>query len=117
MRRAPLPAPLSPCSTARSDSSLSHDVDPGSTPRDGPCHAPPLVPLQRDHYRAARRLTAPRPTRRPLASARGLFVCPEAPKSLKRVPMSRTEPTDTPLGDAFHVYDTTLRDGAQREGI
>ena len=22
-----------------------------------------------------------------------------------------------PLGDAFHVYDTTLRDGAQREGI
>ncbi|QJY46981.1 citramalate synthase [Pseudonocardia broussonetiae] len=31
--------------------------------------------------------------------------------------MSRTEPTATPLGDAFHVYDTTLRDGAQREGI
>ncbi len=31
--------------------------------------------------------------------------------------MSRTEPADTPLGDAFHVYDTTLRDGAQREGI
>ncbi|HEY3262300.1 MAG TPA: citramalate synthase, partial [Pseudonocardiaceae bacterium] len=30
---------------------------------------------------------------------------------------SRTEPADTPLGDAFHVYDTTLRDGAQREGI
>ncbi|MQA09240.1 MAG: citramalate synthase [Pseudonocardiaceae bacterium] len=26
-------------------------------------------------------------------------------------------PTDTPLGDSFHVYDTTLRDGAQREGI
>ncbi|GAA3461708.1 citramalate synthase [Saccharothrix longispora] len=23
----------------------------------------------------------------------------------------------TPLGDSFHVYDTTLRDGAQREGI
>lgn len=31
--------------------------------------------------------------------------------------MSRTEPAGTPLGDAFHVYDTTLRDGAQREGI
>ncbi len=29
----------------------------------------------------------------------------------------RTEPAGTPLGDAFHVYDTTLRDGAQREGI
>ncbi|AUI61056.1 citramalate synthase [Amycolatopsis sp. BJA-103] len=31
--------------------------------------------------------------------------------------MNRTEPADTPLGDAFHLYDTTLRDGAQREGI
>ncbi len=31
--------------------------------------------------------------------------------------MNRTSPADTPLGDAFHVYDTTLRDGAQREGI
>jgi 2-isopropylmalate synthase len=31
--------------------------------------------------------------------------------------MTRTEPAGTPLGDAFHVYDTTLRDGAQREGI
>ncbi|HEY3750293.1 MAG TPA: citramalate synthase [Pseudonocardiaceae bacterium] len=31
--------------------------------------------------------------------------------------MTRTSPADTPLGDAFHVYDTTLRDGAQREGI
>ena len=31
--------------------------------------------------------------------------------------MSRTEPAGTPLGDAFHVYGTTLRDGAQREGI
>ncbi|MQA61147.1 MAG: citramalate synthase [Actinophytocola sp.] len=31
--------------------------------------------------------------------------------------MNRTEPADTPLGDEFHVYDTTLRDGAQREGI
>jgi 2-isopropylmalate synthase len=31
--------------------------------------------------------------------------------------MSRTTPEATPLGDAFHLYDTTLRDGAQREGI
>lgn len=31
--------------------------------------------------------------------------------------MTTTSPVDTPLGDAFHVYDTTLRDGAQREGI
>ncbi len=29
----------------------------------------------------------------------------------------RTVPAGTPLGDDFHVYDTTLRDGAQREGI
>jgi 2-isopropylmalate synthase len=26
-------------------------------------------------------------------------------------------PAGTPLGDSFHVFDTTLRDGAQREGI
>ncbi|WP_243792604.1 citramalate synthase [Saccharopolyspora gloriosae] len=31
--------------------------------------------------------------------------------------MTRTTPTASPLGDEFHVYDTTLRDGAQREGI
>ncbi|GAA0534179.1 2-isopropylmalate synthase [Saccharopolyspora subtropica] len=31
--------------------------------------------------------------------------------------MSRTTPAGCPLGDDFHVYDTTLRDGAQREGI
>src|SRR6476659_4038904 len=40
--------------------------------------------------------------------------------------VTRTLPTDpraaagkrsSPLGDAFHVFDTTLRDGAQREGI
>ncbi|GAA2822816.1 citramalate synthase [Crossiella cryophila] len=31
--------------------------------------------------------------------------------------MTRTSPAETPLGDSFHVYDTTLRDGAQREGI
>ncbi|HEY8372589.1 MAG TPA: citramalate synthase [Pseudonocardiaceae bacterium] len=32
-------------------------------------------------------------------------------------PHGRTTPAGTPLGDSFHVYDTTLRDGAQREGI
>lgn len=31
--------------------------------------------------------------------------------------MTRNTPAGTPLGDDFHVYDTTLRDGAQREGI
>ncbi|MGA6167250.1 citramalate synthase [Amycolatopsis magusensis] len=31
--------------------------------------------------------------------------------------MTRTEPAGTALGDEFHLYDTTLRDGAQREGI
>jgi 2-isopropylmalate synthase len=31
--------------------------------------------------------------------------------------VNRTEPANTPLGDQFHLYDTTLRDGAQREGI
>ncbi|MGH3770195.1 MAG: citramalate synthase [Pseudonocardiaceae bacterium] len=31
--------------------------------------------------------------------------------------MSRTSPAGTPLGDEFHLYDTTLRDGAQCEGI
>ncbi|OZM74054.1 citramalate synthase [Amycolatopsis antarctica] len=31
--------------------------------------------------------------------------------------MTRTEPAGTSLGDGFHLYDTTLRDGAQREGI
>ncbi|GAA3055096.1 citramalate synthase [Actinokineospora globicatena] len=30
---------------------------------------------------------------------------------------ARSVPAGTPLGDTFHVYDTTLRDGAQREGI
>jgi 2-isopropylmalate synthase len=31
--------------------------------------------------------------------------------------VTRTAPAETPLGDSFHVFDTTLRDGAQREGI
>ncbi len=32
-------------------------------------------------------------------------------------PARRTIPAGTPLGDAFHLYDTTLRDGAQAEGV
>lgn len=31
--------------------------------------------------------------------------------------MNRVVATVSPLGDQFHIYDTTLRDGAQREGI
>lgn len=31
--------------------------------------------------------------------------------------MSGSLRTESPLGDQFHIYDTTLRDGAQREGI
>jgi 2-isopropylmalate synthase len=31
--------------------------------------------------------------------------------------VSRTTPAGTALGDSFHVFDTTLRDGAQREGV
>jgi 2-isopropylmalate synthase len=37
--------------------------------------------------------------------------------STQEISVTRTSPADTPLGDSFHVYDTTLRDGAQREGI
>lgn len=51
---------------------------------------------------------------------RGVFFVPAC---LRREPIgwenpvTRTAPNETPLGDGFHVYDTTLRDGAQREGI
>jgi 2-isopropylmalate synthase len=38
-------------------------------------------------------------------------------ESPQEISVTRTSPADTPLGDSFHVYDTTLRDGAQREGI
>jgi 2-isopropylmalate synthase len=39
------------------------------------------------------------------------------PASYPHRSQHRTEPAGTRLGDRFHVYDTTLRDGAQREGI
>ena len=71
-----------------------------------------------DYYRRARRhlagLTEERPappTRRPLASREGSF-CFVAAGS---VPTRRNHEM-TP-DDAFHVYDTTLRDGAQQEGL
>ena len=28
-----------------------------------------------------------------------------------------TNPATTPVIDAFHLYDTTLRDGSQQEGL
>jgi 2-isopropylmalate synthase len=46
-----------------------------------------------------------------------LFALEVLPHHRQENPVNRTSPADTPLGDAFHVYDTTLRDGAQREGI
>jgi 2-isopropylmalate synthase len=46
-----------------------------------------------------------------------LFALEVLPATDRRIPVNRTSPADTPLGDAFHVYDTTLRDGAQREGV
>jgi 2-isopropylmalate synthase len=46
-----------------------------------------------------------------------LFALVIARPSGQESPVTRTAPADTPLGDTFHVYDTTLRDGAQREGI
>src|SRR5947208_12628178 len=39
------------------------------------------------------------------------------PTTARRPTVTRTEPAGLPLGDDFHLYDTTLRDGAQREGI
>jgi 2-isopropylmalate synthase len=47
---------------------------------------------------------------------RGVFFVGQH-TSLEPAMMSRTSPAGTPLGDEFHLYDTTLRDGAQREGI
>src|SRR5262249_27215525 len=48
----------------------------------------------------------------------GSFLLPGHGSPRQEPTMSpRTTPAGTPLGDAFHVYDTTLRDGAQREGI
>ena len=79
------------------------------------------VPPLRDHYRRARRL-ASSSRRADLSHPRGVFfvarqrLCPGATTQEPRM-SPRTAPAGTPLGDAFHVYDTTLRDGAQREGI
>jgi 2-isopropylmalate synthase len=51
------------------------------------------------------------PTRRPLAFREGSFC-------LRRRDETDTEETDSEmLDDQFHVYDTTLRDGAQQEGL
>jgi 2-isopropylmalate synthase len=46
-----------------------------------------------------------------------LFALEVLTQARQENPVNRTSPADTPLGDDFHVYDTTLRDGAQREGI
>src|SRR5690349_623464 len=72
----------------------------------------------RDYYRQARRL-APHSRRADLPHpCGGSFLLPGHANPPPGAPMSpRTAPAGTPLGDAFHVYDTTLRDGAQREGI
>jgi 2-isopropylmalate synthase len=40
-----------------------------------------------------------------------------ASRTLQTDPGAALERRSSPLGDAFHVFDTTLRDGAQREGI
>jgi 2-isopropylmalate synthase len=51
------------------------------------------------------------PTRRPLAFREGSFC-------LRRRDKTDTEETDSEMvDDQFHVYDTTLRDGAQQEGL
>ena len=69
---------------------------------------------QHPYYRQARRLT--RPADAQTSRIRGGSFCLPRDRQ-ERKSMSRTAPAGTPLGDAFHVYDTTLRDGAQREGI
>src|SRR5215469_11533076 len=55
------------------------------------------------------------PTRRPLVSHEGSFCLREnAPATTKT---TRKKRKATMLDDQFHVYDTTLRDGAQQEGL
>ena len=51
------------------------------------------------------------PTRRPLAFREGSFVLSGA------TTYDGKKRTATMLDDQFHVYDTTLRDGAQQEGL
>src|SRR4051812_25773078 len=86
---------------------------------------------------------APRPARRPLAPARGFFVSarqsrigneahvvkgaggarknplqPHPDRSQKSMNSTGQAAEGHSTGtDDFHVFDTTLRDGAQREGI
>jgi 2-isopropylmalate synthase len=70
----------------------------------------------RDHYRPARwvvrNLEPGAPTSRIL---REVFCL--SGNQFQETSVARTTPAGTPLGDDFHVFDTTLRDGAQREGI
>src|ERR1700744_4797293 len=55
------------------------------------------------------------PMRRPLAFREGAFFLPES----RRPPPQRRSGNglQTMIDDQFHVYDTTLRDGAQQEGL
>src|SRR5215472_10385599 len=97
-----------------------------------------------DYYRLARRLlelqvlgvvsdrkAGPVPTRRPLAFREGSFcLCgghrtavigrrssDGGPKTSDPPLTTRKKRTAAMLDDQFHVYDTTLRDGAQQEGL
>src|SRR4029077_10615580 len=64
---------------------------------------------------------------RPLAYSRGVFCFageaakPRKPRSQRtqRTKKNQKNPRGEPemLDDSFHVYDTTLRDGAQQEGL
>ena len=86
--------------------------DAGCPRRTGVWHPGPRDPPG-DHYLARPR--HPSPTRSLSHPCGGLFRCP-AP--LTRTPDTRPQNRGTQMTtDAFHVYDTTLRDGAQREGI
>ena len=61
---------------------------------------------QRDHHSVARRPVDAPTSRTP----RGFFISPEQV-------LNPTERDPMDLHGAFHVYDTTLRDGAQQEGL
>src|SRR5689334_3612814 len=61
------------------------------------------------------------PARRPLTSVRGLFIWagfrPEGGQARGDRRQASAKETQTMADDRFHVYDTTLRDGAQQEGL